>query len=272
MLKKKKFLAYLLLVLVLLGSCKPRIIRRTRRVKDTSLARVQINRRLVVGIREEYLPFSSNIRNQYSGFDVEVAREVTKELNVQIEFRTLTWQETVASLENGTVDCLWTAFDPNDFSNKKFIYSAPYIKSTQTVFVPRESIYTSLASLKNSNMGFLSMGDSLINTGVKDTVLRDFPNVKIYHDLELAIDDIYRKKIDALVGDIFVLNHRVSLGENIMMLNEPIKQSKYSVVFRGTDESLRNKINDILIKLEYDGTLEKISRKWFRTNMIIIGK
>ncbi|MEL3908608.1 MAG: transporter substrate-binding domain-containing protein [Treponemataceae bacterium] len=274
MFKKKNTAIYILLFFLALfgSSCKPRIIRRTRRVKDTSLARVKINRRIVVGIRGKYLPFSNTVQNNYSGFDVEIAREVAKELNVQIEFRPLSWQETARSLEDGTVDCLWSAFDPSDFSNKKFIFSDPYIKSTQTIFLPRESIHTSLESLKNRDIGFLSMGDSLINAGVKDTALRDFPNVKIYHDLELAIDDVYRKKIDVIIGDIFVLNNRVSLGENIMMLNEPIKQSAYSVVFKGTDESLRNKINEVLIKLEYDGVLEEISRKWFNTNMIIIGK
>lgn len=263
------FLFYIILCSV---SCRPRVIRRMQRVKDPSLARVQVNGKLIVGIQQYYPPYTTQFHTQFVGFDIDVARAVAHELNIAVEFKALSWTEMETALANQKIDCIWTGTDPKDFANLGVISSEPYLTTTLVACIPKNSIYTSLPEMKNTDIGFISLADTLLSAGVMETLLRDYPNIIIYHDLAVALDALKRKKIDAMVGDIFTLMSLKERGEDFILIREPLKRRSCSVIFNKNDETLCNKINEALLKLEYEGTLEAISRKWFGSNVIILGK
>lgn len=274
---KKTYL--LIKILFLLGiflasfSCKPRVIRRTRAIKDTSLASVMVRRKLLVGVHKFYPPYVTyGLNNVITGFDVEVAREVARVMNVDIEFKPLAWSELIDGLAKHQIDCLWGTMSAAQVGNFDCIFSAPYMNSSLTVMVPADSIYSSIEELASKTVGFLNLTDTESAAMILSTGMKNFENLHIYNDYDIALDELRRRKIDALVLDIFSISNLINNKEAFHMFNEPLNKMSYSVVFDRNSESLRNRVTEVLIKLEYDGTLAKISRKWFGTDIIIIGK
>ena len=271
---KNSVFVYLIFFVVMLStSCYPRVIRRYQHVKDTSLARVQVRKKLIVGVREYYPPYTAQLSNGgFEGFDIDLALAVAKELNVKVEFRALSQREVMSGLEKKTVDCLWSGFSIIDFRSAEIITSAPYLKTSVAAFVPKGSEYESLKDLRDGSIGFIAVGETLRAAGVTETVLKDYPKVKPYYDLPLAINALKQKKLDAIATDIWTIFHLSSRVGEVVVFKEPIQQRSCSVIFSRTDETLCTKINEILLKLEYEGTLEALSRKWFGADIIILGK
>lgn len=136
--KNSVFVCLIFFVVMLSTSCYPRVIRRYQHVKDTSLARVQVRKKLIVGVREYYPPYTAQLSNGgFEGFDIDLALAVAKELNVKVEFRALSQREIMAGLEKKTVDCLWSGFSIIDFRSAEIITSAPYLKTSVAAFVPK---------------------------------------------------------------------------------------------------------------------------------------
>lgn len=293
--KKNNFLAAFLIlsVFVLLSAaCKPRVIRRTRSVKDTSLARVLVKRKLVVGIRNYFPPYvmSETIGHQLivsegnkvsaakdgdiviTGFDIELARAVGKALNIEVEFKVLRWDEMVDALQKNKIDCVWNAASSDDFENLPCIFSDAYIASVLSIVVPQGSPYNKVSELYTKMIGLYSLTDDNTSTPISRTVAKAFPSLRVYVDIDTAMDAVKKGRVDGLVMDGFAISDQIKNGENVRMINEPIYRMYYSVAFREQDTSLRDRINETLINLEYDGTLAKISRKWLGTDVIIVGK
>ena len=71
--------------------------------------------------------------------------------------------------------------------------------------------------------------------------------------------------------DFVVANYLASTGERkLMFLPEKLAEEEYAVGFRKEDVSLRNEVQNILGDMKEDGTLAKISEKWFESDVTIV--
>lgn len=275
---RKKSIAFkiffILIAVFFITACnKPTVVRRKRHVQDTSLARIFVHKKLIVGVASYFPPYVTGDAAQgFSGFDAEVAKEVAKALNVEIEFAPLHWEEMTSKLKNNEVDCLWCALSPEEFESADCIFSEKYINSSLTVMVLKDSAYESLHDLKNEKVGFLTNTDTTLASNVMAAVMHEFDNLTTYYSLEIALHELKSKKIDALVLDILTINYLLKVYPSFRMLNKPIKPMSYSVVFNAKDISLRNKMDEVLLQLELDGKLEKLSVDWFGANIVILGR
>lgn len=273
--KKKKTPLILVLVFsfILIFSCGTRVIRRTRRVKDTSLARVLVRRKIIIAVDKNFPPYVTYGNNGLlTGFDIEIARAVAKDMNIDIEFRPMTWQNMIDSLYKKEIDCLWSAMSVSDFENISCILSDTYMMSSLTIMVPSDSIYTSVEELSDKNVGLLNLSSTASAASTIRSIMKNFANLQVYNDFSIAIDALKRKNIDALVLDIFSIFHLINSNEDMQIFNEPLNRMFYAVVFNKEDVRLRDRINESLLKLEYEGVLADISRKWFGSDILIIGK
>lgn len=263
-----------LLVFSTLFSCeKTQVIRRKRQLKDTSLARIVVKRKLVVGVYTFFPPYITyELGNKISGFDVDVAKEVARVLNVDVDFRPLPWIDLVNGLKNKELDCLWGAMSVDNFENIPCIFSNIYMNSSLSTMVLSNSPYKSNEDLKNKPVGLLNLTDSASSALTLSAAMSHFENLQIYSNFHIATDELRRKKISALLLDLFSISQLISNGEKMRMLNEPIYRNSYAVVFNVEDVNLRNRINGILLDLEYKGKLAEISRKWFGSDVLVIGK
>lgn len=68
------------------------------------LSDIQSSGTLRVGTTGDYKPFSHLDNGQYSGFDIDVAKYMAKELGVKVEFVDTTWKDLLTDLNNDKFD------------------------------------------------------------------------------------------------------------------------------------------------------------------------
>ena len=77
--------------------------------EDTGLADVKAKGTLVMGFDEEYPPMGFVDENgEYVGFDIDLAKEVTDRLGVELVLQPISWDSKELELSGKNIDCIWS--------------------------------------------------------------------------------------------------------------------------------------------------------------------
>ncbi|OTA16952.1 periplasmic solute-binding protein [Xenorhabdus vietnamensis] len=214
-----------------------------------------------VGTEGTYPPFTyHDASNKLTGFDVDIAREIARRLNVKPEFLEVKWDGLIAGLDAKRFDAVINQVGVTPEREAKFSFSIPYTTS-QVVLITRNNnsdikTFTDIKGKRSaqsltSNYGQLatSYGANLVSTD----------------GFSQAIDLVATGRADA------TLNDRLSfLDFKKQRPNAPVKvvaqksdASKSAVLLRKGDPELIEAINKALQEMKDDGTYARISEKYF---------
>ncbi|MCC8367738.1 amino acid ABC transporter substrate-binding protein [Xenorhabdus sp. PB61.4] len=218
-----------------------------------------------IGTEGTYPPFTyHDTSNKLTGFDVDIAREIARRMDVRPEFTEVKWDGLIAGLDAKRFDAVVNQVGVTPAREAKFSFSIPYTTS-QVVLITRDNndSIKSFADLKGkrsaqsltSNYGQLatSYGATLVSTD----------------GFNQSIDLVATGRADA------TLNDRLSfLDFKNQRPNAPVKivaqqtdASKSAVLLRKGDPELVEAINKALQGMKDDGTYAQISEKYFGTDI-----
>jgi polar amino acid transport system substrate-binding protein len=241
---------------------------------DTSLKAVQDKGKLILGLDDSFPPMGyRNDDNEIVGYDIDLAKEATKRLGLKLVLQPIDWNAKEQELNTGKIDCIWNGFTITDEREKAMSFTKPYLKNAQVVVVKKDSGYTSLASLKGKKVGLQagsSAADALASAKDFRASLKDVIEFK---DNLTALMDLEAKGVDAVVMDLIVANDNIKRsGKPYVVLDESLAPENYGVGFRKGDLALRDAIQVTLEAMAKDGTIAKISTKWFGKDISVVGK
>ena len=79
--------------------------------------------------------------------------------------------------------------------------------------------------------------------------------------------------VDAIVMDEIVARYQIKTsGKPFVVLDESISSEEYGVGFLKGNTQLRDQVQKTLEEMAKDGSLAKISQKWFGSDITTIGK
>ena len=82
--------------------------------------------------------------------------------------------------------------------------------------------------------------------------------------ITLTLVEIAQGKADATLSDRLVVSYyKKQQGDKVQLVGEPLSTTPTFFLFRKDSEELRNEVNKALAEMRADGTLAKISEKWF---------
>ena len=247
---------------------------RTEKVEDHSLWYVTNKNSFVIGIDENYPPLSYRNKNgELLGYDVDLAQEVAKRLGVVVEFKAIDWAKKEQELASNTIDCIWSGYTITDERKKIVTLTKPYLRNMQVMLVKTESPITKAANLSGKTAGIQAGSESLGVLNTERGMKYGVKNIVEFADYDIAVADLLKGKIDALVTDRALANYNVYiLGKPLRIVDETLGEETYGVAFRKGEELLANRVWGILLEMKADGTVAKIDAKWFgstRDNSII---
>lgn len=248
---------------------------------DGSWNKVKSAGKLVLGLDKAFPPmgYVDTQTGKIVGFDVDLAGEACKRLGVQLELQPIDWNNKTAELNNGNVDCLWNGFSKTPERAQEFALSIPYMKNHQIILVKSGSNYKGLDDLKGKTIGVQT--DSSAETALNSNP--DFKNslksvVKI-DDYSKAVLEIQNGTIDAIAIDEIVARYYLTKNPGAYAIlqdksgkDASLATEDYVVAFRKSDLALKEKIEGALKDMAKDGTMAKISKKWFGTDVTTVGK
>jgi len=230
---------------------------------DGSFKRAKDAGKLVIGLDDAFPPMGFRKEDgTLNGFDIDAAEEVGKRLGIKIEWQPTAWDGVIHSLNAKKFDCIWNGMTITDERAKQVAFTKPYIMDGQVAVVRfDEKRFKDLQALKNVKVG-AQKGSSAIKAVEK---LANKPTeLKEYEDNPKALLDLESKRLDVVVIDNVTGRDFIAKRPGkFKVVPGFISKEPFGVAFRQDDKDLREAVQKTLDAMVKDGTLKKISKKWF---------
>lgn len=231
-------------------------------------AQKEESKKIVVGLDDSFPPMGfKDERNEIVGFDIDLAKEVAKRLGREVEFKAIDWNSKEAELKSGRVDILWNGLDITDKRKENMLFSEPYMDNRQIVFVAKNGKVSVAgeADLAGKTIGTQSGGTTEEYFENKPELKASMKEVKYYPDYINAFMDLENGRLDAVVGDEIIGRYYISKHpDEIQAIDTVIGTvSQFGIAFRKDDQKLRDEVQKVFDEMKADGTVAKISEKWF---------
>ena len=219
---------------------------------------------LRVGTEGTYSPFSyQGTDGQLTGYDIEITQAVGAKLGKKVEFVQTPWDAIFAGLEAKRFDLIANQVTINDERKAKYDLSDPYTVS-EGVIVTRadDTSITSLANLQGK-----TTAQSATSNWAQ--VARDAgANVEAVEGFVQAIQLLKDGRVDATVNDTLAVGEyqRTNNDAGIKIAGTTGDTSEQALAAR-KDSGLIAEVNRALGELRADGTLKRISEKYFGSDV-----
>ena len=247
------------------------------------LDRVMAAKTLKVATDANWAPQSFlNADNQMDGFDIDVAKGVGKYLGVSVEFVTPGWDIITAGNWSGRWDMHVGSMTPTKERAKIFNFPAVYYYTPAAVAVHNDSKVTKLADLDGKVVGatttstfeaYANKDLTLDAAGAPPFKYELNPKeVKSYANSSTAFDDLRLGdgvRLDAVVSSLPSINDARKAGYPVKQIGEPVFYEPLAVATEHGDKEFDDKIAEAIKGMQADGTLGKLSVKWYGTDYTV---
>jgi polar amino acid transport system substrate-binding protein len=242
--------------------------------KDESLAKIITKKKFILGLDDSFPPLGfRDENNEIVGYDVDLAKEVARRMGVELVPQPIDWNAKEQELNTGEIDCIWNGFTITPERAQALTFSKPYLKNAQVVVVRANSGFKTLESLAGKTAGIQQGSSAAEALDIAQNFKASLKDVVEYKENLTALMDLEVQGVDAVIMDLIVANDAIKRsGKNFHILDESLAPEEYGVGFRKEDVALRNKVQEILEAMAFDGTVAEISVKWLGADISIIGK
>ena len=230
-------------------------------------------KKIVVGLDDEYAPMGfKDENNQIVGFDVDLAKEATKRLGSEVEFKAIDWNSKEAELKSGRIDVLWNGLDITPERQENMLFSDPYMDNRQIIFVRTGDTQNIAAETDLAGKAVGTQAGSTAETYITSQadLQNSFNEFKTYGDYVSAFMDLENGRLDAvicdeIVGRYYMAKHPEAL-QALDVTVGPVTQ--FGIAFAKENTELRDKVQKAFDEIVADGTASKISNEWFGADLI----
>jgi cystine transport system substrate-binding protein len=228
----------------------------------TSLSEIRKDGVITVGTEGTYRPFTYHEGGSgpLTGYDVEVMKAVADELGVKVEFKETQWDAIFAGLQAGRFDAIANQVSITPEREKDYAFSTPYTVSPGVIVVPQDNDdITSFADLKGKTTA------QSLTSNWYELAKDNGAKVQNVEGWAQAVALLEQGRVDATVNDsLTFLDWQKTEGKDTLKIAaETDDESRNAITFRKGSDDLVAAVDKALDKLRQDGTLAKISEKYF---------
>ena len=227
-----------------------------------TLADVKKDGVITVGTEGTYRPFTFHDKGSgdLTGYDVEVMRAVGDKLGVDVKFEETQWDAIFAGLDAGRFDAIANQVSITDERKAKYAFSTPYTVSPGVVVVKDDdNSISSLADLKGKTTA------QSLTSNWYELAKKNGANIQNVEGWAQAVTLLKQGRVDATVNDrLTFLDYETTEGDtSLKVAAETGDEARNAITFRKGSDSLVKAVDKALAELQADGTLAKISKKYF---------
>lgn len=219
--------------------------------------------KFVVGFDETFKPFGYKDDNgEYTGFDLELAQAVADKNGWEIEFSPIDWDTKDAQIDSGTIDVIWNGFTIEGREDA-YEFTDPYYLNDQVILVREGSDIKSLADLAGKTVvaqvnspaydNLAEGGDYYESLGSTLGALESAP------EYQTALMQLESGACDAVAIDYPTAQSLIAGKDGYVILDEVVSSENYGVGAKKGNAELIEQIQNALIELYNDGTVEEIA-------------
>ncbi|MEG0006022.1 MAG: amino acid ABC transporter substrate-binding protein [Clostridium sp.] len=238
---------------------------------DNSLEYIKGKGTLVVGLDDGFPPMGfRDEKGDLVGFDIDLAKEVSTKLGIKVEFKPIDWNAKEMELNTKKIDCIWNGMSVTPEREKNMALSNPYLENTQAFIVKKGSDIKTMADMKGKKIGFQDKSSSMEVFEKTADLKASVAGTREYLKNKDVLNDIKAGRIDVALMDRVVAEYYTAKDkESFEFLKDNLGEEVYAIGFRKEDGKLRDEVNKVIDELKKDGTVSKISQKWFGADIVI---
>lgn len=258
--RKVKSLFLALLVICVAGSlCACQKSEKTDSEEKKDLPQIKIG----VDILKPFFYVDEN--GEYTGIDAEIAKEACKRAGYEPEFTDIEWSDRDEYLENGTVDCLWSAFS-EDGREEEYLWTESYLEDDLRVIVDSKCPSKTLEEYQGPGGIAVRSGSKVEEILLEDSNSEDSKINYIYScgTFEMAKTAYIKGYADALACNQIVLQQIIDENPDMYRyLEGTIMTVHLGVAFEQKENNTYwENINAAIKEMKQDGTISEIAQKY----------
>lgn len=202
--------------------------------------------------------------NKLTGYDVAIMKEVGKRLDLKIKFIEMGIDGMLTALNSGQIDVAGYSIEKDSKNAKKFLYTDAHKYSFGSMIV-RQSDDSGIKSLKDLK-GKKAAGAS--TTSYMKVAKKYGSELVIYDNVtnDVYLQDVANGRTDVILNDFYLQSMASKALPDI-----PVKvlegvyynPSEANFAIKLGNEELQKQVNNTIKEMKKDGTLTKLSKKFF---------
>lgn len=220
----------------------------------------------IVGFDAEFPPYGyKDDSGNYTGFDLDLAKEVCDRNNWTFVAQPIDWDAKDAEIDSGSIDCIWNGFTIDGREND-YTWSDPYFDNKQVFIVKSDSGINAIDDLKGKTVETQKDSSALAALqGDNKTIADSFGTLTEVADYNTAFMDLKSGACDAIAMDIGVGEYDIKnqdQPDDFKVLDDYITTEKYGIGFKKGNDDLKDQVQETLNEMFKDGTVAKIAQKY----------
>lgn len=239
-----------------------------------TLKKIKDNGIVVVGYREASVPFSYyNNDKKPVGYSVEISKLIIQQIkkkldmpNLKVRWLPITSQNRIILVQNGTFDFGCNSTTHNASRAKQAAFSNSFFIIGTRLMTKKGSGIKDFDDLKGKTV--------VVGAGTTSEVLLNKLNHKNHMGMSIISAKDHTQSFLTLTSgraDAMMMDDALLAGERAKAKNHqqwvitgtPQSHEVYACMMRKNDPQLKSLIDSVITRIETDGTLKGIYKKWF---------
>jgi polar amino acid transport system substrate-binding protein len=227
-------------------------------------------KKVVVVTENAYFPlqFVDPANGKAIGWEYDAVAELAKRLNFNVEYQNTSWDAMIQAVSDKQYDMGMTGITINDERKQKVDFSDPYMRSEIFMLVRAdESRFTDPKSFAADDKLLVGAqaGTSPFYVAVYNVLdgNEQNPRIKLFETFAATVAALQAGDVDLVLTDSAAgKSIAANSGGKLKLTGEPLQAEDFGFIFpKGSD--LVASINAGIAALKADGTLDKLTQKWF---------
>lgn len=219
------------------------------------------HQKIVVGTDATYPPMEFKDENgNLIGLDIDLGKKIAEEINAEIEYKSLKWDDLFTALERREIDAIISSVTITEERKTKYAFSEPYFNAGQVIVTDKNGVVTKPEQLRGKRVGVqrktTSEEEAVRYAGEVGTVR--------YEDYTEAVASMSAGSIDAIIVDLTAAKGLVDKHQNLKIASDPFTNEYYGIVMRKDSADLQEQFNAAIVSLKQRGIIDNIRQKWFQ--------
>lgn len=248
----------------------------TNATADDVMQRAQARGALIVAAApaSDQLPQAAKDgAGNFTGFDIDVANAIGQRLGLPVRFVAPSWDKVLAGDWKGQWDFAVASITPTEAREKALVFPAVYRFDAAALVVRQDDrTIERPADASGKTIGVRQgttfenyLRRNLVIYGNPDVVtyLIADPKIRTFADRDQVVKALIDKRVDAIVTSLGLAENDITNGAPLRIVRGFLFFEPVAVAIDKGDPAFAKIINDTVRSLRADGTLTKLSEKWF---------
>ena len=198
----------------------------------------------------------------FEGIDVEIASAIADKLGLELQIDDMDFDSALVAVQNGSSDVVLAGLSYSEERDEILDFTDSYATGVQVVIVKEGSDVTldnlgeKMIGTQRGTTGYIYASDTPENGGYGED------HVSGYDNGATAVQALVNGQVDAVIIDEAPAKEYVAANEGLTILPGNWVEEQYCAAVNEGNEALLNAINNALVEMIEDGTVQEILDKY----------